>query len=253
MGHTPLAYWKYRHWRRGDEEQEMCLLPVLCDIERGAVDVGANYGMYSSRLVGLAKHCTAFEPIPAFATMLQRGFGARLEVHQVALSDSHGGEVELRLPHLFTGYATIEQNNSLDTRSQDRIDLVRVPKATLDSFELQDVGFVKIDVEGHEEAVLVGARETLKRCSPCMLIEVEERHNAGSVERVLDAVRQLDYVAHVIFDGKLHTLPDFDLVENQTNESPETYARNMICVPQSRAQSLNKQMVEALHAPGATF
>lgn len=253
VGHAPLAYWNYRHWRRGDEEREMCLLPVLCADDRAAVDVGANYGMYSSRLVGLAQRCIAFEPIPAFATMLQDGFGSRLEVHPVALSDTHGGEVELRLPHLFTGYATIEKNNSLDTRDQDRIDLVRVPKATLDSFDLQDVGFMKIDVEGHEGAVLRGARETLKLCSPCILIEVEERHNAGSVLRVLDVVGDLDYATYVIFDGKLCALPEFDLVENQATESLDTYARNMICVPQSRAQDHHDQMLEALNASAAAL
>lgn len=224
------------------------MLPVLCDADRTAVDVGANYGMYSFRLVGLARHSIAFEPIPAFAKMLRSGFGSRLTVHAVALSDTHGGEVELRLPRLFTGYATIEQNNSLDTRDQESIDLVRVPRATLDSFDLQNVGFVKIDVEGHEEAVLLGARETLKRCNPCVLIEVEERHNAGSVERVLSVVRDLDYAAYVIFDGKLHALPEFDLVENQTTESPEVYARNIICVPQDRADALGKKMVAALNA-----
>lgn len=246
VGHAPGAYWNYRHWRRGDEEREMCLLPVLVDADRAAVDVGANYGMYSCRLVTLAKRSVAFEPIPAFAKMLQSGFGSRLKVHAVALSDTHGGEVELRLPRLFTGYATIEENNSLETRDQNSIELVRVPRATLDSFDLQDVGFVKIDVEGHEEAVLLGARETLKRCSPCVLIEVEERHNAGSVERVLSFVRDLDYAAYVIFDGTLRSLPEFDLVENQTTESPEVYARNMICVPKSRAEVLSKQMVAAL-------
>ncbi len=248
VGHAPQAYWSYRHWRRGDEEREMCLLPLLCDRERIAVDVGANYGMYSSRLVALSRSCVAFEPIPAFAKMLQNGFGERLTVHPVALSDTHGGEVELRLPRLFTGYATIEQNNSLQTRDQDSIDLVRVPKATLDSFELQEVGFVKIDVEGHEEAVLLGSRETLKRCNPCVLIEVEERHNAGSVQRVLDVVRELDYAAYVIFDGKLRSLPEFDLVENQTTESPEVYARNVICVPQSSSETLREQMDAAVRA-----
>ncbi len=249
MSHAPHAYWNYRHWRRGDEEREMCLLPVLCDRERTAVDVGANYGMYTSRLVTLARDCVAFEPIPAFAKMLRSGFGARLTVHAVALSDTHGGEVELRLPRLFTGYATIERNNALDTRDQDSIDLVRVPRATLDSFDLQDVGFVKIDVEGHEEAVLLGARETLKRCNPCILIEVEERHNAGSVQRVLDVVRELDYAAYVIFEGKLRALPEFDLVENQTTQSPEVYARNVICVPQTRSDTLREQMLAALRAP----
>lgn len=39
---------------------------------------------------------------------------------------------------------------------------LKVPTNTLDSFDLQNIGFIKIDVEGHEKNVLEGALETLK-------------------------------------------------------------------------------------------
>jgi hypothetical protein len=41
----------------------------------------------------------------------------------------------------------------------------------LDEFDLQDVDFIKIDTEGHELFVLKGARDTLERCKPCVMVE----------------------------------------------------------------------------------
>ena len=42
---------------------------------------------------------------------------------------------------------------------------------TLDSFDLQDVDFIKLDCEGYELFALRGAEETLKRCRPCVIVE----------------------------------------------------------------------------------
>lgn len=254
---APKMYWSYRNWRRGDEEPELCMLPTLCAKRAGSkdptvvVDVGANYGMYTHRLVALGERAVAFEPIPAFAQMLRKGFGDALTVHATALSDTHGGEVELRLPHLYTGYATIEQKNELSTRQEGRIDVVSVPRATLDSFDLQGVVFMKIDVEGHEEAVLRGAEDLLSRCHPNLIIEVEDRHNAGCVGRILEFLSSLDYLVLTVFEGKLRRLPEFDLEKNQRDYPPERYARNIVCIPKDGSDALFETLSATLaSSPG---
>ena len=43
---------------------------------------------------------------------------------------------------------------------------------TLDSYNIQDVDFIKIDVEGYETRVLQGGLETIKRDSPAILCEI---------------------------------------------------------------------------------
>ena len=43
---------------------------------------------------------------------------------------------------------------------------------TLDSFGLKDVAFIKIDVEGSHGILLEGAKETIQRSKPVMLIEI---------------------------------------------------------------------------------
>ena len=42
---------------------------------------------------------------------------------------------------------------------------------TLDSFNLENVGFIKIDIEGHELKALLGGLETLKKNRPVIVFE----------------------------------------------------------------------------------
>ena len=220
------------------------MLPVLCDAVQGGtvVDVGANYGMYLSRLVRLADRCVAFEPIPALAAMLRRGFGPRVDVHAVALSARRGGDVELRLPRLRTGYATVERSNALSSLPAASMREISVPRETLDAYALDDVRFVKIDVEGHEEQVLAGAEGTVRRHRPNLLVEVEDRHNPGSVDRMRDRLGALDYAGYVICDRRLRSLEEFDLAEHQQTTSPQDYARNLIGVPRERCTAVEPRL-----------
>jgi FkbM family methyltransferase len=46
---------------------------------------------------------------------------------------------------------------------------------TIDSLNLNDVVFIKIDVEGAEKMAVFGARETIKRCKPVLLVEESDK------------------------------------------------------------------------------
>ncbi|MFT4604024.1 MAG: hypothetical protein ACI9W4_000743 [Rhodothermales bacterium] len=104
-------------------------------------------------------------------------------IHNVALG-SEIDEVKLRIPRGQWGRSTVEQNNPL-LNLRGLVDEVTVPRRTLDSFGLADVSFIKIDVEGHEHCVLVGALETIRRERPIVFVEAEERHRPGTVAAVL--------------------------------------------------------------------
>lgn len=75
---------------------------------------------------------------------------------------------------------------------------------TLDSHELTDVGFIKIDVEGLEAAVLLGAQHTLEAYHPTMLVEIDRaRHTQDSFLGVHALLRKWGYTAHVCEAGEL--------------------------------------------------
>jgi hypothetical protein len=64
---------------------------------------------------------------------------------------------------------------------------IEVQVKPLDDFALSDVTFIKIDVEGHEVEVLIGASETIKKWRPYVLVEVADR-NLQTVDRYFDSI-----------------------------------------------------------------
>jgi hypothetical protein len=115
---------------------------------------------------------------------------------------------------------------------------------TLDEYDFRDVAFIKIDVEGHEEAVLKGAQRTLATNRPSLLIEIEERHNTGSIERVAKMLGALGYREYFLLDDELHGYEDF---EAPTHQPPSnvgergksgTYVNNFMFVHNARATSV---------------
>ena len=70
------------------------------------------------------------------------------------------------------GWVSIEKTDPRNT-GQDHVTAGSdVEMVTIDSLGLENVDFLKLDVEGYELFALKGAEETLKRCKPVVLIEV---------------------------------------------------------------------------------
>ena len=204
IGLSPDLYWRLHEWYCGQKECELAILPYVKGGGTTAIDIGANFGAYTWHLAKHYDHCQAFEPVSRLAQVLRRGFhisGSNVVIHEVALSD-RAGRVQLRIPPMNLGYSTIEPENLLEGKVAPwaEIDSVEVECQPLDHYRFENVGFIKVDVEGHELEVLHGAQETIGRCRPIILLEAEERHRAGSVEGVFDYLKAFDYCRMVV-DG----------------------------------------------------
>lgn len=182
-----------RRWledARGNEV-EMDHLRVMVDPLRAAVDVGANVGKYSFRLSGLSPEVYSFEPHPSLARKLRHALPKNVVVQAVAVSDAPG-VAQLKFPIIngerSLALASIE--NGSFSNSVMRVETVVVPTARLDDLVAKPVGFIKIDVEGHELAVLRGAIGILNKWRPTVLVEAEERHRAGAVSRFVNSSRR---------------------------------------------------------------
>lgn len=161
----------------------MQLVASLCDPHRVSLDIGADLGEFTIAMAASSRSVIAFEPRPAQARDLAAMFdavGAAVRVEAVALSDEPG-TIAMRVVESEPGRSTIDTDNSLGDLTGDQIRVIDVPVKRLDDLNLDDVGLVKIDVEGHELAVLRGAAETLARNRPAIVVEAEERHHRGAV------------------------------------------------------------------------
>ncbi len=203
-GGLHLANVARRERRKG--EAELHILPDLVDKARLALDIGANKGVYSYLMRGLSAGVHAFEPHPKMLRFLRRNIGDWASVHGFALSDRNG-RAELRIPRWKNGYSN--QGASLSTvKVEAEYFAVTVETMRLDDLGLGPVGFMKIDVEGFELAVLTGAADTIARDRPVMLIEIEEKHSKRPIAESVAAVCGYGYRCRALLDGVLTELPD---------------------------------------------
>jgi FkbM family methyltransferase len=225
--------WRARihRWNIGYPDPELRHLSRLCNASKISVDVGASLGLYTSHLLGHSAEVWAFEPRRSAAAELERHFsGSPVRVHTMALSDADG-ETTITICGSDLGRSTLEKSNPVPGEEEV------VTTRRLDSFDLRDVGFIKIDVEGHEGAVLRGAVETLKRNRPNLLIEIEERHKPGATTEIPRMLGEAGYMGWFLLGDEWRPLSAFDAAKHQrVGEAP--YINNFVFLPSERRNPL---------------
>ena len=229
----PRLYIRYKAMKElWKGEREVRLLDFLVPEGRSAVDAGANKGVYAHFLAKRASRVLAFEPNPKIFAVLQRSKARNVEVYPIALSNV-SGEGELRLPQMGKGGYS-NQGGSLSTaKVQERYRSVMVTTRRLDDYGLDDLGFLKIDVEGFEEEVIAGAGETIRRCRPNLLVEIEERYTKVPVEDTIARILRLGYCGLFLDRGVLHSLDAFDPVAHH-RAATAGYVNNFLFLPRTR-------------------
>jgi FkbM family methyltransferase len=213
----------HKHWSEVEED----LLPIVVDPDRSAVDVGANVGSYTVALAGLARAVYAFEPDPELARMLRRAAPPNVHVSEDALSEREGTS-QFHIP-LLNGHRAVALGSLVAPSDQD-YDVRTVTTTTLNTALANvDVGFVKIDVEGHEQRVLIGGRDLIARCRPTVLVEANTLDSVTAVAAFFD---QLGYAGFFVRDGRTFAMAEF----NPDMQDPKLLAEP---VPRRRMRFLN--------------
>ena len=204
-----LLLWREARYFEKHGERELHLMRQLCARDRDAIDVGANEGSYIHFMKRYARRVYAFEPVPWLADALARKFAPRVVVRNIALSRESGTAV-LRIP--LVGGAPVTGLASLGSAAAaaDGFEEIEVPTRPLDEVFAGDAGFLKIDVEGHEEAVLDGAARTIARCRPRLLVEIEENREPGALGRIRAFLRRFNYRGYFLHDRAVWTVEAFD-------------------------------------------
>jgi FkbM family methyltransferase len=217
---APGWFWrrKYRILQRlGESNPEIQLVRSLCDPNRVSLDIGAAVGEFTIAMLASSRSVIAFEPLPTQARALAAMFdavGAAVQIETAALSDQPGVTV-MRVLASDPGRSTIESANALIDADSSPVQTVDVQIKRLDDLGLDNVGFIKIDVEGHELAVLRGGADTLRRNQPTLLIEAEERHHPGAVAAITEFLAGLGYTGYFDIGGIRRPITEFDSAEHQ--------------------------------------
>jgi FkbM family methyltransferase len=248
-----VVLWRQALHARKYGERELDLIPCLCDPQRASVDVGANEGLYSNRMRAHSRQTHAFEAVKSSAAELRWKFGGSVTVHNVAVS-SRSGRGSLKIPIIHgrnvTGLSTL---NPSALAADAEVQAEEVELCRLDDVPLGDVGFIKIDVEGHESAVLEGAIATIERCRPNILVEAEKRHSRGTIAAVGAFFAARRYSGFFLLHEELRPFRDFDLATMQNpRDYPElgapihrqkrNYVHNFIFMPDETADSTGKRI-----------
>ena len=217
---APRLFWqrKFRILQRlGQSRADVQLVASLCDPNRISLDIGADLGEFTIAMLASSRTVIAFEPRPAQAHDLASMFdavGAAVQVEAVALSDK-SGVMTMRVVESEPGRSTIDTNNELGDVSGDNIASIDVPVKRLDDLHLDDVGLIKIDVEGHELAVLRGATHTLAQNRPAIVVEAEQRHHPNAVAEITGLLTDLGYTGYFDLGGTRRPIAEFDPVKHQ--------------------------------------
>ncbi len=183
-----------------------------------AVDAGAHKGAYTwwfAKRVGEAGVVLAFEPQPELAEQTARAARAlglgQVRVYGAGLSET-SGEAKLAYLESTTHGATLNGLEFPETRHRV------IPTVALDDFGLARLDVLKIDVEGHEQPVLRGARSSLERLGPALLIEIETRlHEGGAnpVEEVRGMLEPMGYAGWFFVRDGVRRVEEFDAATHQ--------------------------------------
>ena len=159
-------------------------------------DIGAHFGVFSLAAAHFGGKAIAVDPSPSAARMIStqaalNGCSNSVQILRAAVSDANGTIGMLSAGVFAFGFFIVAEGRS-------KRELTKTPSMTIDRMVLQFGAptHIKIDVEGHEAAVLRGAKFALGQFSPLLFLELHNemvRSEGGDPNAALDELTALGY------------------------------------------------------------
>ncbi|HVY12087.1 MAG TPA: FkbM family methyltransferase [Alphaproteobacteria bacterium] len=233
VGVSLIVYGEY-------SEAEWRMIDRFLEPGNVAMDVGANIGAFTvpmARKVGPAGRVLCFEPQPYAAELLNLNLSANglanVALHNFGLSSCQE-QREAELPVYtkegnFGGVCFINAGKGLAAEFK-RLD---------DVFTLPRLDFIKLDIEGMENDMLMGAFSTLKRTKPVMYVENHPGpHSPLLIKTLFDLGYRLWWHTPYYFNPQNYLGQKENLYGGQLSV-------NMLCLPAERLE-LNARVPEGL-------
>lgn len=191
----PLMGWRwitlsssYKIWLGSYELGKQKLFMERVDAGKIVFDVGANTGLYSllaSKAVGASGAVYAFEPLPRNVDFLKQNLAVNkvqnVLVYEKAVANSEGIIRFNQGADHATGYISEDGTLEVETVSLDRL---------VHDEQLPPPDYLKIDVEGAESRVLIGATNILCQNRPEIFLAI---HGSEQLEKCRELLVNANY------------------------------------------------------------
>ncbi len=199
------------------------------------IECGANIGALClplSQMVGTAGQVIAFEPqrlqFQTLCANMALNSVTNVLCRQAAVGDA---DDTLVLP-TYDPYRK-QSSGSLCLEGFTNGEVVSL--ITIDSLNLDRCDFIKIDVEGMEEKVLRGARQTIERCQPILYVENDRADKSDSL---LLFIHELGYT---VTEHRPPLVSDDNFFGAEIQLWKGTVSLNLLCLPSGTStKSINQ-------------
>lgn len=232
---------KYRAFKYKNKNDKGGIAYLLSNVKAGDIvfDIGAHkagYLYFMIKQIGGTGKVFAFEPqvsLYQYIVKLKKLFSwTNVTIEHLALSDK-AGRVKLYIPSdrkshgSSPGASIVKPEYPGGIGSTEEIDT-----ETLDSYctrhSIKPV-FLKIDVEGNELRIFEGGINTLRKCKPKILVEIEARHvGRDQVFQTIEFLQKLGYQGFFIQGKNRLPISSFNLDQHQNPANLERYCNNFI-------------------------
>src|SRR3989339_1324581 len=191
---------------------EMYLLNKFVSEGNTCIDIGANIGYYSvplAELVGKSGKVYAVEPVELFRNVLTKNLKRnkeenRVEVIPYALGNIDDEEIEMGTPEVdglvHFGYTKVLSSGESRVRNRYKVKIHR-PNTIFS--DLNELHFIKCDIEGYEDKVIPEFSDIIKKFKPTLQIEICSKRNR---EIIIDLLKPLNYKVFYYLNNKLFEL-----------------------------------------------
>lgn len=183
------------------------------------LDIGANVGYHTEKFINLTRDTgmvIAFEPVPEMQNILNNNFSKfkNFKLLPNAAGNKNDKSVFFKAVH---SSGTMEESGLKIRQFNDEkntiVEEIVVDVIKIDSLNIQEnVSFIKIDVEGGEIDVLLGAKNLIVSNLPYISIEYGDKSylSYGNTQLTLwDLANDLDYCIYDIFLNRISSLDDW--------------------------------------------
>lgn len=179
------------------EKETISIWQKLSKSSNCVFDLGANFGLFGlvSKTVNKNSSVHFFEPLSRNIDRINMNLTINnfdCEVNKVAVGDYVGEVTFYDMMSSENTIGSLSEKHVLKHSHHKKLLPIQVDMITIDNYVTQkkmaNVDLIKIDVEGVEDKVLMGAKETIVKSKPHIILEVSDEDKAQKVNTFLHSI-----------------------------------------------------------------